>query len=57
MEIIHEEKVKLTTEERELLDNARDLLTKIYEEAADREICDLADTAYDAIDDLSNYYV
>lgn len=58
MEIIHrQERLNLTNEEREVLNNARSLLLKIYDEAEaeDSEIWKPANNASDAIDNLFDY--
>lgn len=55
MEIVRKEKVELTIEESKLLNNAYALLTAIYREATDDEICDRAETATNALADLLDY--
>lgn len=55
MTIERVEKVKLTDTEKDLLRGARELLNEIYHEASDSEICDPADVASDAINDLLDY--
>lgn len=55
MEIIHTEKIKLTGDELQLLQNAEDMLINIYQEAANDDICNPADAAIDAIRDLLDF--